>query len=399
MRGNPGFSFTNLRAKCEKALAKDVGLDPPGSFYEEALVYRGETEFVKLYDEKKDLLPDNQSHALRFASIDTNDETAILKFCSTYGPLCALSVFPTAHNFYIYEEVTRDTIYKKLASIYQSKGVQEREYVAVVKKEINTMKFLLDLDEAIRKRIIKRIVKAVLYICLDLTCLEFKMDNEFQSTRLTDAYQFRHALTIFATETGYHQYEQVSEVDVTKYVQEFIDVVDADKKIGSMGGKQRYPQSDCPTWFYLLTLLNELVQKTTIIIEPFGGVRFGKEFSNKEICQTITEVEIVKLGRAVFADVFKEHLQDVYPEIEFTDRGRSASWHIPSFLSAMYLELFFRLSPEGKFRRCADPKCNSFFEWSPSHPGKIYCSVECAQRVAKRMERERKKKMKGDSAT
>lgn len=105
----------------------------------------------------------------------------------------------------------------------------------------------------------------------------------------------------------------------------------------------------------------------------------------------LKEENLLNLARAVLSDLFKEKLENVTPEIQFDSGKQQASWRIPSLIDAMYLELFFRFSPTGQWRKCADPKCSGvgYFEWTPSKPNQKYCCNVCALRVAKQEQRKR----------
>ena len=101
------------------------------------------------------------------------------------------------------------------------------------------------------------------------------------------------------------------------------------------------------------------------------------------------------MTKGIFSDIFKENLHSVYPEIVFSKAGMAEStWRIPSLIDAMYLELFFRYSPNSSVRKCENPTCTGFFIYESSRPTKKYCDESCAKLMAKRMERARKRTAK-----
>lgn len=392
---NPGFSFVNTVGKHKILPCEKTDLPIWGPLYENAIVCVEPGEQIFVYSDDKPLSKKDDSVALRFASIDINNYNEILNFCDNYGMLSSEFNFSNFRNSYIFFEDSKDAFAKRMPILYQ-----EREWLIEFQRSVITMRLLLELDGAIKSKNIQRISEILCSLCLDMTCLEFENDDESLPNRKTETYQYRHSFTIFSSKHGYKKFSNNNNLDISKYVLQFANELVLDVNLEEIGfrPKRQYLQFDYPMWHHLTALFYGIAIHSSILINPLGSVSFSIPFKDIDLSHFINEKSIVALGRAALSDIFKEHLHRVFPEIEYSEGKHVASWRIPSLLDAMYLELFFRFSPVGEIRKCADPKCNNFFEWSPSKPNQKYCDNTCALRAAKRSqrarEREKRKKPK-----
>lgn len=157
------------------------------------------------------------------------------------------------------------------------------------------------------------------------------------------------------------------------------------------GYSTKYPQMSFAHWQALHDCISSILAAHRIIaVDPFNGVILDPILEKSHDC---SHSPTVALAKAVLSDVFREKLHRVFPEIRYDeDNIPQSAWRIPTLLDAMYLEIFFRFSPNGVIKKCANQTCNNYFEWSKSTPTKIYCSQRCAMLMAKRKQREREKK-------
>ena len=106
----------------------------------------------------------------------------------------------------------------------------------------------------------------------------------------------------------------------------------------------------------------------------------------KSVCVYTIEAE---LNNALFY---------INPRIKISNTGKlTGGWNISDLYSALYLDIYLSYTSEKIFRKCANPTCNQYFEVDPGDTRKKYCSIRCAQLMAKRKQRERdKNKIKPD---
>ena len=69
----------------------------------------------------------------------------------------------------------------------------------------------------------------------------------------------------------------------------------------------------------------------------------------------------------------------------------SPSWHIPNLITAIFFSVFYIKSEFEVYRKCGNPNCTKYFMVSTTNSRKKYCSPECANSMAQRMHRKRKK--------
>ena len=236
------------------------------------------------------------------------------------------------------------------------------------------------------------IVEIITFFCLDLTVHDYD-----GSRRNTELFQFNHAFYRYAEFNGYKPFKY-QDFDFTSTIYDLLDALIADEKLEQIynyNGQpfpRRFRQYDFSEWRHIKALFEDILSEADVkLIDPFGKVTFSKPISEINYFKQLSQNNLLNLAKAALSDLFKEKLITVFPEIQFEKGKQTAGWRIPTFIDAMYLELFFRFSPNVKIKRCADPTCRAPFEWSPSKPNQIYCDNVCAVRMAKRMQRARNK--------
>ena len=144
----------------------------------------------------------------------------------------------------------------------------------------------------------------------------------------------------------------------------------------------------------LHTVFSKLL--TTVDIEvlgAFGELSFSHPLTEDDINEICSEKEyVLKLGKAFLSDYFNNELMWVHPQMTFENGQFLPNLQISSLMQAMYLELFFKITPYTNLRKCANPTCNAFFEVSRDNSKRMYCSTRCAQLMAKRKQRERERR-------
>lgn len=388
MVSNPGFSFTNINGKYKIVSIEKTDFHDVDPLYSEAIVCDEVGDLVTIYSEDKVVTKDSDSIAFKFAKINISRNNEILDFCSRYGLIMSERNFANFRNDYLFFESKKDEFTKRIPLVHK-----ERDRITDIKKSIIAMRYTLSLSEAINNRDFETIIKIITYFCFDLT-------NHFSSPDAlcaTELYRFNRDFRCYCDECGYEAFNY-QEVNFTLAVTSFLAELEHDEFIENLWHangqpyRRRYIDYDFTEWRHIKGLFEDILSQTELItVEPFGEVKFSKPFSEITIFKQLQEKNLLNLARAVLSDLFKEKLHTVYPEIQIENGKQVASWRIPTLLDAMYLELFFRFSPTGQVKRCADPSCDGFFTWTPSRPTQKYCCNECALRVAKREQRKREK--------
>lgn len=386
MVSNPGFSFTNINGKYKIVPIEKTDFHDVDPLYSEAIVCEEVGDLVTIYSEDKVIAKDSESIAFQFAKININHNNEIIDFCSHYGLIMSERNFANFRNDYLFFESKKDEFTKRIPLVHK-----ERDRLTDIKKSIIALRYTLELSEAINTRDFETIIKIIAYFCFDLT-------NHFSSPDAhcaTELYRFNRDFRCFCDECGYEAFKY-KEINFTLAVTSFLAELEHDEyieKLWHANGqpyRRRYIDYDFTEWRHIKGLFEDILSQTELTtVGPFGDVTFSKQLSEITFLKQLKENNLLNLAKAVLADLFKEKLHTVYPEIQIENGKQIANWRIPTLLDAMYLELFFRFSPTGQVKRCADTSCNGFFTWTPSRPTQKYCCNECALRVAKRRQRQR----------
>lgn len=67
------------------------------------------------------------------------------------------------------------------------------------------------------------------------------------------------------------------------------------------------------------------------------------------------------------------------------------SWTIPNLITGLFFSLFYLRPNMEAYRRCANISCNQYFLVNTTNSKRKYCCPECANAMAQRMLRKRKK--------
>lgn len=387
MISNPGFSFSNVIGKHHIDSLDKANLDNLGALYSEAIVCTEQRSIIQIYSHYQNPSSESGSIALQFSEINIDNIQEILDFCDHYGLINSERIFANFRNDYIFLEENKSDFSKKIPLPHK-----ERMYLTDFKKAVAAMRLLLELSSAIHDRDFDTIVKIITFFCFDLTVHDYE-----GSTRATELFQFNHAFYRYAEDCGYVPFNYES-LDYSDMISSFLESIHADEAIEKSFNKngfafpRHYPQSDYSEWLHLRALFDDLLSVTDIqSITPYGEVLFNPPLSAINYLISLKEDQLLNLAKAVLSDLFKENLHRISPEIQYENNQLLSSWRIPSLLSAMYLELFFRFSPYGQIKICANPTCKKAFTWTSSKPTKKFCCTECAVLMAKRNQRKRER--------
>ena len=391
---NPGFSFSGISGTHKIVPIHETDLESWGENYNECIVCTYDSDLVKVYDNGPGFSYTDKSVAMEFASIKPTDRDAIIDFCNRYGMPGSMRQFGNFRNDYLFFKDDKDSFSKAIPLGNR----QERVWLYTVQRDILQMQMTIELNQSIQDRNLQRIIEILLYFCFDLHGLDFE-----GSQRHTETFQFNHYFYRYAEENGFTLHTRLASLSIHDLITGFLKDIENDyyetEMYHSYGfpRKEKYVQFSFSTWQHLYDLFSFVTEKEKVLdITPFGEVIMSDSLSG--YINTFSEKDadgVLMCAKAVFSDIFKEHLHSVYPEMVFSKNGDpESSWRIPSLLDAMYLELFFRFSPNSSVRKCQNPDCPNYYTRTSSRPKKIYCSESCALLMAKRMERDRKRKAK-----
>lgn len=389
MLTNPGFTFSGISGEHKIVPTSQTDLPIWGPNYTEAIVCTYDGKLVKVYDNGPGFGFSDESVAMKFAAIDINEPQQIIDFCDANGMPSSMRQFGNFRNDYIFFEDDKDSFSKVIPLATN----RERTWLFIVQRDIIRMNKCIKLNQAIQDKDYPEIITILLYFCFNLYGLDFEGSNP-----RTETFKFNHHFFRFAEENGYNKQYGLGNLSIHNLIANFLSDIDnafyESEMCNAFGfpHKDKYVEIYFSLWQHLHGIFSGVLQTTTIEeISPFGAVKLSTPIST-EIMTDSDKDSIIKTAKGVFADLFKENLKSVYPEIVFTKDGNpESSWRIPSLIDAMYLELFFRFTPNSSVRKCANPTCPKFFTRTSSRPTKIYCDDDCAKLMAKRKERARKK--------
>ena len=334
---------------------------------------------------------DEESVALKFAGIDIRKNREILDFCNAYGLPFENQIDSEENNDYIFQGVDRDSIPKPTEML----GGRIM-FLCDFQHQVIRMRNVLRMYDAINTHNLKTIIEILAWFCF-INFYEYDDDDfepSYESPRFNEA---------FKRFIAYEEAENMSEDcdTLSKKIRLFLQKLYEDrygpgeKVEGSTAVMKtwEYPDMMHETWQAYYKLFSALTEKTDITeIDPFGTVCFSRELTEDESRALFPDEEsALKLGKSFLSDFFNWELSFIHPEMTFENGEFLPNLKISSLLQAMYVELFFRITPYTNLRKCANPTCNAFFEVARDNSKKIYCSTRCAQLMAKRKQREREK--------
>ena len=391
---NPGFTFYSLSATHTIVPIEDTDLHKWGPQDKEAVICKTNNKLIKVYDNGPGFEYKDESIALTFASLDYKNKDQIIEFCDKYGIPYSKAPFGNFRNDYIFFDINKEEYMAN--SPWLNKD--DRTSLFEIQRNIIQMKKFIELSQSIQNQDIESIINIVTYFCFDLYGLDFE-----GSKYNTETFQFNHSFFRYAECAGYEKKNRVLPLSLSELIIDFLADIEFDNMINISAASsgifipQKYVQINFALWKGFHIVFSKLLEITTIEkIDTYGNITFNPSINIELLIFSDEIFDIwIKIAKSVLSDILTEQLHRVYPEIVFNDNGvPESSWRIPSLLDAMYLELFFRLSPNSQAKKCGNPNCTKYYIWSSSKPSKKYCSESCARLMAKRMQRERERKNK-----
>ena len=388
---NTGFTFKNTKGTYEIRLQPSASADyyyVHGEKHSERLIAAtyeyGQNTIYTSTD-----LPED-SVALKFAGININKDKEIIDFCNAYGLIYANEIDAEDTNDYLFLNAEKNSFPKPTSAIGGA-----CLFLDVFQREVIKMRKILLLYEALNNSDLKSVVEILTWFCFDTYdgYDEESLQPSFECPRFNEAFcEF-----IDRYDDEYDEEDSLS-IRIRNFLKALEDDLfqfeHEDTYEGIHMRTLNYPDMYHTTWQALHTVFSKLL--TTVDIEvlgAFGELTFSHPLTEDDINEICSEKEyVLKLGKAFLSDYFNNELMWVHPQMTFENGQFLPNLEISSLMQAMYLELFFKITPYTNLRKCANPTCNAFFEVSRDNSKRMYCSTRCAQLMAKRKQRERERR-------
>lgn len=390
---NSGFSYKNLKGsyKIEKQsqTAEDF-LYVFGKKIDERMIIAEYEDGYCTVGTNNDMYYD-ESPALLFAGIDIHNDKDIIEFCNKYGLLFSNSIDEEETNDYLFEGGAKETSMKPTQLI----GGACIEVYAF-QREVVVMNKVLHLREAINKRDYCSILSILAWFCFDGS-------EGYDDEELIPAYESLRFNQSFREFDDYceDEYGQEATDTLSKRIRLFLNRIqeDYDKRWapenihGIRTSTIEYHDMYHCVWQKLHDVFSRLLERVEIVeIDPLGSVSYNKPINEEDLMYIIGDGnDAILLGKAYLSDFFSDRLFYVHPDMTFEDGAFRPNLRIKSLIEALYVELFFKITPYTNIRKCANPTCTRFFEVMADNSRKMYCSQSCGLVMAKRKQREREK--------
>lgn len=313
---------------------------------------------------------------LEFASLDPNNSTDIVNFTNKYGFL---------HTDDTKENSNHNSILK-----YSQHAVYECIPLDDYKYWIYRFEKILLLQRYIEKKDMAKMLDICFYfLFIQKPCSTFSCDDIDDWTSSTETEYFEECLLNFI------DYEEIENLPKLEQIRCFIDDIRQEwnncKENPSQYLLQKYPTFQSNLWESVVILFEYLDSKHKIIMINESGITFDDSSNVVDTLPKNIKLLITTLSKNIILDLVNTGLENIQPVIKIENNSFVGDWEINSLLDVLHFELFLLLSQDSITKRC--PCCGNFFEVAKTNSRKIYCSKLCSQRIAKRRERERKKKL------
>lgn len=154
MISNPGFSFSNVSGK--HSIETDFSASDP--LFAEVIICNAPKSIIPVYSHHQSSSLKSKSVALQFVKLDIKDNQAILDFCDKYGLTNSIRSFKNPHNEYLFQKLNKTDFMKRIPLAHS-----ERCYLTNLKKEIVSMRLLLELSSAIENKDYDSIVRIIAF--------------------------------------------------------------------------------------------------------------------------------------------------------------------------------------------------------------------------------------------
>lgn len=113
------------------------------------------------------------------------------------------------------------------------------------------------------------------------------------------------------------------------------------------------------------------------------------ESNHKQNFDAALRKSTIKAAKLTIKEEIDYNLSGISPSYNILTM--SPSWNIPDLITALFFSIFYMKPNLEIFRKCENPACTKFFLVNTTNSRKKYCSTACANAMAQRMYRKRKK--------
>lgn len=101
--------------------------------------------------------------------------------------------------------------------------------------------------------------------------------------------------------------------------------------------------------------------------------------------------QFLSFAQYVFSEFLVYFIKDATPIVSFDTFDNISSWKFNSLANAIFFYFYMDCSNGNIYKRCDNDYCQKLFACSPAYTRKIYCSPNCAHKVANRKWKQNKK--------
>ena len=333
-----------------------------------------------------DHLRESKSLALEFAAINIKNINEILDFCNRYGLPDDPRFLHKHYNDYIFTGMTpTESLLNASLDIPFNPHVEICMGLYDIASEIMDMRNFVVLLSALEDKNYTSIAEYIMFSAFaESRHTWFSCSSALESIR----YIYIDEISVFPESRS---------VDANGKILRFIEGVETDTIETELEpkyfGDYSYPQHKHLLWQNIFRFTKTLLKQYKILdFTPEKRVVFDKDLNFDTIfSEDYSEDDFIVLTQAIIIDAINAKIWESTPELTLIDGQLVPNWSFSSLTQAMYTELFFKINPYNRIKKCANPSCNGYFTLSKDNSRKIYCSNSCAQLMAKRKQRSREK--------
>ncbi len=335
-----------------------------------------------------DYLRESKSLALEFAAINIENVDEILDFCNRYGLPIDPRLGHKHYNDYIFTGMTpTESLLNASLEIPFNPPFEICMGLYDIVSDIMDMRNFVVLLSALDEKKYTNIVEYIL-----ISAFTESRHNIFSDSSALGSIRYNYNNDIIDSIEMWPD-------SINEKILKFIDGVETDTLETELeprySGDYSYPQNKHLLWQNIFHLTKTLLNQYKILeFTPDKRVVFDKELNFDTIfSEDYSEDDFIVLTQAIIIDAINAKIRESTPELTLINGQLIPNWSFSSLTQAMYTELFFKINPYNRIRKCANPTCNGYFTLSKDNSRKIYCCNSCAQLMAKRKQRLREKQL------
>lgn len=389
------FLFSNIIGKCviKKAFKTEDGWEyreiDSSDYPLDISEYKNVVIEQVTEDDIVPIYPNNSisdlSVVMEYAAIDIMNVKQMLSFCNTYGLPSHIKMFAGYRCDYFFDDISmEESIFNANTDIPFNEHHNASISLSEMADSIYSINRLVTLIGSLNTKDYGSAIDVITYTLIN--------EDRIYRNWSSDAMHFNDDYNE-AIEISREKFDTINEK-----VLFFIDAVETDtletETMPQYSGDYSYPQHKHRLWQAIILFLKHLIGCYEIKgFTELHHVVFDKDIDITSFFdEQYTEKDFVKLTYGIFLDAMNSKLGAIQPEFIVVDNQLTPNWRILSLESAMVAELFTKINPYSQIRKCANPTCRRFFSSSADNSRKIYCSMSCAQVMAKRKQRMREKR-------